>query len=133
MSRLSERIENFNRAYELYKEMQIGYLKDKTNNAYRLGLTQSFEIISELSWKVLKDYLYTEGIDANTPKEVIKEAFQKEILKNGQIWIDMIKARNSTSHEYNMDKVDLILENISTTYFEELSNFKNRLGNLNGQ
>ena len=132
MSRLSERIENFNRAFELYKEMQNGYIKDKTNNAYRLGLTQSFEIISELGWKVLKDYLYSEGVDANTPKEVIKEAYQKEILKNGQIWIDMIKARNSTSHEYNMDKIDLILENISTIYFEELSNFKNQLGKING-
>ena len=132
MSRLSERIENFNRAFELYKEMQNGYIKDKTNNAYRLGLTQSFEIISELGWKVLKDYLYSEGVDANTPKEVIKEAYQKEILKNGQIWIDMIKARNSTSHEYNMDKIDLILENISTIYFEELSSFKNQLGKING-
>ena len=97
MSRLLERIENFNRAFDLYKEMRDGFVADKMNNAYRLGLTQSFEIICELGWKVLKDYLFTQGIVANTPNEVIKEAFSKEVISNGQTWIDMVKARNATS------------------------------------
>ena len=120
MSRLSERIENFNNAYELYDEMQKGFLSDKKQNSYRLGLTQRFEIVSELGWKILKDYLQIQIIDADTPKEVIKQAFLHNIIPDGQIWIDMIKARNITSHEYNMDKVDKILENISTIYYDEL-------------
>lgn len=133
MSRLSERMENFNKAFELYTEMQLGFINDKKNNAYRLGLAQSFEIVSELGWKVLKDYLFQEGIDANTPKEVIKEAFQKEVIKNGQVWIDIINARNSTSHEYNTDKVNILLEHISTVYYQELSEFKNWLGTIDGK
>ena len=133
MSRLSQRIENFNKAFELYKEMQTGFVNDKKNNAYRLGLAQSFEIVSELGWKVLKDYLFQKGIDVSTPKDVIKEAFQKEIIKNGQTWIDIIDARNSTSHEYNTDKINILLESISTVYYQELSQFKNWLGTINGR
>ena len=133
MSRLLERIENFNRAFDLYKEMRDGFVADKMNNAYKLGLTQSFEIICELGWKVLKDYLFTQGIVANTPNEVIKEAFSKEVISNGQIWIDMVKARNATSHEYNMDKIDVILENISSTYYEELTSFKEWLRSFDGK
>lgn len=133
MSRLSERIENFNNAFELYKEMCSGYISDKKNNAYRLGLAQSFEIVSELGWKVLKDYLFQEGIDVRTPKETIKEAFQKEVIKNGQAWIDIIDARNLTSHEYNTDKVNILLESISSIYYQELSEFKNWLGTIDGK
>ena len=123
MSRLSERIENFNRAFDLFDEVQNNFLKDKNNNTFRLALTKGFEIVCELGWKVLKDYLFIKGVSVQLPKDVIKEAFNKEVISNGQIWIDMIDARNATSHEYNTDKIDTILENISSIYYDELSNF----------
>ena len=73
---------------------------------------------------MLKDYLDVNGVRVYLPKEVIKEAFASEIIKNGQIWIDMLNARNSTSHEYNLDKVSQILGSLSGSYFEELNMFK---------
>jgi nucleotidyltransferase substrate binding protein (TIGR01987 family) len=96
---------------------------DWNNQLTHLALIQAFEICSELSWKVLKDYLYENGIDVSLPKKVIKEAFNKKVIKNGQIWINMIEARNATSHEYNMEKVKLLLQNISTVFYEELNTF----------
>lgn len=124
MSRLSERIDNFNKSYELFSEMQQNYISDKTSNSNRLALTQSFEIIFELGWKIIKDYLAERELYVYTPKDVIKAAFSAEILPNAQIWIDMAKDRNASSHEYNQDKVDKILERISSIYFNELKNFK---------
>ena len=131
MSRLSERIENFNRAYELYSNMQKNYVTDKKNDSNKLALTQSFEIIFELGWKILKDYLYTKDIEVFTPRDSIKSAFQANILPSAQIWIDMAKDRNASSHEYNMDKVDLMLERISGEYYNELSRFQGELKNFN--
>jgi nucleotidyltransferase substrate binding protein (TIGR01987 family) len=112
--------------------MKNCYLSDKNSNSYRLALLQSFEIVSELGWKVLKDYLGQNGVSVYLPKEVIKEAFANNVIKNGQIWIDMINDRNSSSLEYNMEKVDIILSKIATDYFEELSNFQKSLGDLHG-
>ena len=132
MSRLSERIENFNKAFDLYQEVRNEYKKDKNNNTFRLALAQGFEIVCELSWKVLKDYLYENGIKVQFPKEAIKEAFNKEVISNGQVWIDMIEDRNSTSHEYNIEKVDIVLEKVSTIYYEELLAFRNWLRGING-
>lgn len=123
MSRLSERIENFDKAFILFKKMCDNYISDKNNDTFRLALTQSFEIVFELGWKVLKDYLATEGIEVFTPKDVIKSAFNMNILQDGQVWIDMSKDRNATSHEYNMDKVDIMLERISSVYYDELYRF----------
>ena len=126
-----ERIENFNRAFDLYEEMRNGFVADNSNNAYRLGLTQSFEIICELGWKILKDYLELNETKTESAKDTVRKAFNADIIENGQIWIDMVKDRNSTSHEYNMDKVNLILERVSTTYYDELLRFKEWLGGLN--
>jgi nucleotidyltransferase substrate binding protein (TIGR01987 family) len=132
MSRFEERVENFNKSFQLFSEMRSAYIVDKSSNVNRLALVQSFEIVSELGWKVLKDYLGQNGINVYLPKEVIKEAFANNIIKNGQIWIDMINDRNSSSHEYNMEKVDIILVKIATIYFEELSSFQKLLGELHG-
>ena len=132
MTRLSERIENFNNAYKLFETAQKSYINDKQNDIYKLAIVQAFEIVYELGWKVIKDFLKTKDIETFTPRDTIKEAFSSNILPTAQIWIDMAKDRNASSHEYNQDKVNLILENISTTYFYELQRFKNNLENFNG-
>ena len=132
MSRLEERIENFNRAFEIFNNAVKAYNQEKENILMHMALVQAYEVCFELSWKVLKDYLTENGILVYMPKEVIKEAFNKNVIENGQIWIDMLDARNATSHEYKMDKINLILEKISTTYYEELLKFSNWLAGING-
>lgn len=126
-TRLTERIENFNNAFLLLKKSNAKYVTDKTDDIYKLALIQSFEITFELGWKVLKDYLFSKDIEVFTPRDVIKSAFSSEILPSAQIWIDMAKDRNASSHEYNYDKVDKILERISGEYFEELCRFQKGL------
>jgi len=123
MSRLQERIENFNKAFELFNKMQKLYILNKKNDSNRLALTQSFEITFEIAWKTLKDYLYTKAIEVYTPKDVIKSAFAANILPDGQIWIDMANAKNASSHEYNADKIDILLEKVSSEYYNELYRF----------
>lgn len=132
MSRLEERIENFNRAFEIFNNAVKAYNQEKENILMHMALVQAYEVCFELSWKVLKDYLAENGILVYMPKEVIKEAFNKNVIENGQIWIDMLDARNATSQEYKMDKINLILEKISTTYYEELLKFSNWLAGING-
>ena len=52
--------------------------------------------------------------------KAIKEAFAANIIRNRQIWIDMANDRNASSHEYNMEKINVISEKISTDYYEDL-------------
>ena len=131
MSRLTERVENFNRAFSIFELANCAYRQDKTNDINKLALTQGFEIVIELGWKVLKDYLSQKGIRALTPNDVIKEAFAAEIISDGQIWINMVKDRNTSSHEYNIGKVDEILAKVSTVYYNELKSFCKWLEELN--
>ena len=125
MSRLQQRIENFNKAFKLLHVSVNEYSKNKESDINKLALTQAFEIASELGWKVIKDYLTSKQIEVFTPKDVIKKAFSINILPSAQIWIDMINDRNACSHEYNQDKVNIILNNITNIYFNELMQFSN--------
>ena len=122
---------NFNKAFDIYSDAVKEF--DEKKVLTHMALVQAYEICFELAWKCLKDYLQQKGIDVNYPTEVIKEAFNKNTLKNGQLWIDMLNARNSTSYEYNMEKVSKYLIEISTVYFEEIENFKSWLGEISEQ
>ena len=106
VSRLEEAIEDS-------KKYKIESLKD--------GVIQRFEFSVELSWKTLKNYLENEGvINITTPKQSLREAFAKEILKVPEIWIEMLNDRNLTSHIYDSSISDKIYENIVKKYFEEI-------------
>lgn len=131
MTRLSERKENFINAYRLYELACETYNEFPENEINKLAIVQAFEIVFELGWKVLKDYLKSKDIDVYTPRDVIKAAFSANILPTAQIWIDMAIDRNASSHEYNIDKVNIILKKISTSYYAEIKRFKEHLGVLN--
>ena len=131
MSRLQERIENFNKAFNLFDIACKSYLNEPTNEVNKLAIVQAFEIVFELGWKVIKDYLKTKDIEVFTPRDTIKTAFNTNILPSAQIWIDMAKDRNASSYEYNEDKINIILKNISTVYYKEITDFKNNLGDFN--
>ena len=50
----------------------------------------------------MKSYLGYQGITlGNSPRSVFKEAFAQSLILAGDVWIDMIVARNLTVHTYN--------------------------------
>jgi nucleotidyltransferase substrate binding protein (TIGR01987 family) len=99
------------KAVELAKERPLTELEKQ-------GLIQSFEFTHELSWKILKDFLEDRGNrEIYGSKDTIREAFQYGLIEDGDVWMDMIKSRNETSHTYNEKTVEKIMESILGQYF----------------
>jgi nucleotidyltransferase substrate binding protein (TIGR01987 family) len=68
------------------------------------GLIQGFEFTHELAWNVLKDYLEAQGfVGLIGSRNATRQAFKDALIQDGEAWMDMIKARNLTSHTYNTD------------------------------
>ena len=66
------------------------------------GIVQRFEFTHELAWKVMKDFLEYEGFQNITgSRSATREAFNKGLLEQGQVWMDMIESRNKTVHTYD--------------------------------
>jgi nucleotidyltransferase substrate binding protein (TIGR01987 family) len=89
-----QRFENLDRSVVLLGEP---FERDVTtlSNLEREGTIQRFEFEVERARKTLKDYLEYEGrvIEPITPRNVIKEAFAARILRDGQVWVDMLISR----------------------------------------
>ncbi len=73
---------------------------------------QCLEFVVELYWKLLKHMLYHEGIPAQTPREVFREAFTAGRIGDEDIWLRMLRDRNLSSHTYNEDLAQEILGRI---------------------
>lgn len=95
------------------------------------GLIQRFEYTHELAWNVMKDFLENAGNNnLFGSKDTIKEAFSTGLISNGDVWMDMIKSRNKTSHTYNEETADEIFLKIVHEYLQEFIQFKNRMEEL---
>ncbi|MDR0931802.1 MAG: nucleotidyltransferase substrate binding protein [Victivallales bacterium] len=121
--RWEQRFENFSRACILLSEIK-DYAPQDTPAIIREGFIQRFEVTFELSWKTLRDYLEYLGHDVQpSPRPVIKEAFAAKIIANGQIFINMLEARNEMSHRYDEEtfsKVFLAIKSEYSPALEEL-------------
>ncbi|MCR4420950.1 MAG: nucleotidyltransferase substrate binding protein [Exilispira sp.] len=118
--RWKQRFSNFQKAFTQLREAVELSNKRELTDLEKQGVIQSFEYTYELSWNMIRDYLIYKGIiDIVGSRDAIKLAYKYGILKNGEIWIEMINSRNLTTHTYNKKIVDQILDNIIQKYWVE--------------
>ncbi len=112
-SRIVELFTDFSHAYERLNE---GIYSNIREDMLVDAVIQRFEFTFELSWKLMKSYLNFQGIEANSPRQAIKEAFKIKMIENGELWIDMLMDRNRTSHIYDEDAAKEIFNKIRNQY-----------------
>ncbi|MGQ0650238.1 MAG: nucleotidyltransferase substrate binding protein [Gemmatimonadaceae bacterium] len=90
------------------------------------GTVQRFEFTLELAWKTLKDYMEHEGhvITPVTPRNVVKEAFAAGIVRDGQVWLDMLDHRNLLSHTYDALRFAEAVKAIRERYYPALEDVR---------
>jgi nucleotidyltransferase substrate binding protein (TIGR01987 family) len=129
-SKLEEAIEKIKDEYQIEADGTIdedSFLDD----IIKEGLIQRFEYTHELAWNVMKDFLENAGNkQLFGSKDATKEAFATGLITNGDVWMDMIKSRNKTSHTYNEATADDIFLKIVNQYYQEFKQFKNRMEGL---
>lgn len=129
--RWKQRFEHFVNAFKQLKNAkQLKAERDFTELELQ-GVIQAFEVSQELSWKVMKDFLEEQGkTDLFGSKNAVKEAFNVGLISKGEVWLDMIKSRNLTSHIYDEKEVLAILEIILNDYFPVFIDFENKMKSL---
>lgn len=112
--RWKQRFQNFEKALTVFKARCCDVAENPQGTRYyetcQMALIQAFEIIIELSWKTLKDYLEAQGYaDIYNGKKAIRQAFQDELIEDGEVWLKALDLRNITSHTYDIS----ILKNLN--------------------
>ena len=120
----SRALAQLNNAIELAKSRELSDLEEQ-------GLIQAFEFTHELAWKTMKDFLNHKGNnEIYGSKDVVREAFSFRLIDEGEVWMDMIKNRNRTSHTYNEKVAEEIIKAILEDYFIEFKKLQNTLAEL---
>lgn len=89
---------------------------------------ESFEYTHELAWKTLNDFLEDKGVyNLYGSRDSTREAFKRGLIDDGEVWMDMIKSRNLSSHTYNQEIADAIAGRIVERYATAFQQLLNRL------
>lgn len=94
------RIKSFLQAYATFQEvLEKPY---ETDSFFRDAVIQRFEYTIDAGWKALKEVLLEKfGVEVASPITAFREAFAQNLISKDDRWIEMVKARNETSHIYN--------------------------------
>jgi len=125
--RWKQRFQNFEKAFLFLKEAIERPSLDELQAA---GLIQSFEFTFELGWKTLKDYFEEMGMTLRFPREVIKYAYQNELIENGGLWLEMLEKRNELTHTYDQVQTKKALHLIREQYFPAICQVYEALRNV---
>lgn len=129
-----QRLGNFSPAYEQLKRAVDLSKKRELSELEKQGLIQAFEFTHELAWQVIKDYFDYQGSSTITgSRDATREAFKNGLIQDGDIWMEMIKSRNQTSHTYNKNVAEEISEKILRDYFSAFSDFYKKMLELSKQ
>ena len=129
--RWHQRLQSFHKAFTRLSEGARLAGERELSPLEKQGLIQAFEFTHELAWNVLKDYLESQGIQGVVgSKGATREAFKNGLITDGEVWMDMVKSRNQTSHTYNEETANEITEAILTRYCAQFTQFSTRFAKL---
>ncbi len=76
----------------------------------------------------MKDYAAYQGnSNVGGSRDATREAFQLQLISNGDKWMDMIGSRNKTSHTYNEETANEIYSKILDDYHPAFIEFQRNM------
>lgn len=130
--RWKQRFDNFRRAFARLSDASALAHARPLSDLERQGLIQAFEFTHELAWNTLKDFIVARG---GAPKlygsrDATRAAFALELIADGELWMQMIGHRNESSHTYNDDVAETIMQAVQTRYVAAFAAFERRFAEL---
>lgn len=123
-----QRLSSYSRALaQLQRFVDHGPL----NEFEQQGLIKAFEFTHELAWNVMKDYFEYQGTNGiSGSRDATREAFQHNLVSDGEAWMGMIKSRNQSAHTYNRDTAEQIAGLVLRSYVQLFHAFERRMTEL---
>ena len=123
-TRWRQRLENLSKAYSLLSEAAGS---QELSRLEQEGLIKRFEYTFELAWKTAKDYLEAKGLSVTYPRDVLKQAFQSGLVRDGEAWLEMLESRNTLAHTYDEARFNEAVERVRERFFPAIRELVDRL------
>ena len=87
-------------------------LAEQPSALVRDACIQRFEFSFELCWKAIKENLKQQGLECQSPKSCLREAFRQGWIDDENAGIVLLDDRNLTSHTYDEELAEVIYKRL---------------------
>ena len=123
-----ERLQTYSSALERLADVVVLQQERKLNEYEYDSLIKRFEFSYEMAWKLMMSFEKENGIEGILgSKDVVRHAQTMQLIDNGEAWMDMIDARNRTSHVYDEQVAIDVADDIIKIYFPLLEELKHKM------
>ena len=101
--------------------------KEPYDNVVLTGLVGKYEITFEQSWKMMKEILQNHGYEegaTGSPKIILKTAYKAGMIKDEELWLRALQARNNVTHSYNQKIALSIVSEAKTEFYKMFVDLK---------
>ncbi len=117
-----QRYSNYKKALSQLEEFLV---KKQLSKLETQGLIKAFEYAYELAWNTIKDVYEAQGESTiQGSKDAIRLAFKRGLVEDGEIWMDMVQSRIQTSHTYNQETANEVVNAIVSKYAIQFKKLK---------
>jgi nucleotidyltransferase substrate binding protein (TIGR01987 family) len=125
-----KKYENFCASLRNMKE--IYNYKEPYDNVVLTGLVGLYEITFEQSWKMMKEILQDHGYEegaTGSPKIILKTAYKAGMIKDENMWLRALQARNNVTHSYNQKIALGIVDEAKNEFYKMFTDLKEEVEN----
>ncbi|MBO7062087.1 MAG: HI0074 family nucleotidyltransferase substrate-binding subunit [Fibrobacter sp.] len=97
-----------------------------TDEIYRTGVIGQFSLTFEQMWKTLQEVMRAHAINEaenGSPREILKAGYKFSFLDNEEVWLQMLKDRNSAMHIYDEEAFVGVLNRVYDSYIDTFDRF----------
>ena len=135
LPRWEQKLGNYRKALRRLAEV-VNVAKVRDLNEFEAdGLIQRFEFTFELAWKLMKSYADYQGVDKEImgSRDAIRWAFENGLIAESDVWMEMIKRRNDTSHTYDEDTATEVVNRVENVYYQAFVSFYDKMKSMSSQ
>ena len=102
----------------------------ESNEIYRTGIIGQFNLTFELAWKTLQEIMRmhsVNGADTGSPREILQLGYKIGFINDPEVWLLMLKKRNTSIHIYNEEEVDEMILLIRDSFIPAFTVLKDML------
>ena len=123
-----KKLDNFTNCLAILADAEFQLAE--TNDIYRTGIIGQFNLSFELAWKALQEIMRLHGIEeasTGSPREILQLAYKIGFISDSEVWLLMLKKRNTSVHIYNEDEVDEMILLIRDSFIPAFTTLKDTL------
>ena len=129
LPRWEQKLNSYRKALSRLAEV-VNVAKNRQLNEFEAdGMIQRFEFTFELAWKLMKSYAEYQGTDKEImgSRDAIRWAYENKLVANSNVWMEMVKRRNDTSHTYDENTAAEVVLRIKDSYYQVFVDFYEKM------